>query len=609
VVGDIAAVGVFSGAGLSHDDPAGLPLGFGLRNTVLVVCHEEALELVPSIVSEQNLAELKQTMCKLEVVLGRLQGVMGLAALGCLEALDLQLPNSGHLLAALHLLHGGLHVTLNFDEGIEIALSLLLGERSLPSDCPGEYAGALRAWQALVPSNAVAPPVVATAKEFCAWASGDQASGLLKLHGSIRSTPAGVLLADPVVIDDLELAQLSPHKLAAVNALGVRPRVLVTGYSGMDIDVYRPLLKALARTSVRWAAPSISPEVLDDLERLSDAEPWQNAEGYAETALARILGISDVPAWPQRRMAIAFKERLERWCDAMRAAPRGARAEAYAWLLADNGRFVEAGKILHVIIDQLGSEASPRLRNRLADVEYDRNLPGDKRRARKRWLELVLQRTTPSELRAYALTRIGETYRQEATRGTSGRVSAFTGAVIFPLLSLASTWLGRRNPVQAGRALSALSGLALRLVETMPPRTTTRRIAMRAMARLGAAAGDRALRLGPTGNRIVFVRQQNAELQSFLSILRRWPPSPTLIEELSDILAVYRSSGDQRGLANATAALAIAELSLDNIDQAAALLDRASQLYAEARPGQAPDPSGRALVERRRAYLAVIAAR
>jgi hypothetical protein len=602
-------IGVFSGAGLSHAEPAGLPLGNGLRDLVLDLCHAGAQAIAPAQVAAADLAALHASAVKLEVVLGRLHGVIGDSALGCLHALRLQMPNTGHLLAGLHLLHGGSHVTVNFDEGIELAVDLLIGTRALPAAADPSFGRSLAAWQGLVPAHPVTPVVAATELEFRDWLARGTPAALLKIHGSVRASGTSMALAEPVVLDEPELAQLSQAKRAALAQICRPLTTVVSGYSGQDIDVYRPLLQAAARTRLVWAAPTVLAEVRTDLGAHGSADIRDGPDGYADIALARAFGMSSVPAWPSTpATAGTFTDRLIPWLSLMATQPPGAFAEAYAWLLADSGRLDEAVAILSAITSQAGRRAEPRLLNRLADAEYDRNQPGDKKRARRRWLRMALRPDTTALLRAYALTRAGESFRGEALSATSRfqQLLALTGAAALPALAVGLCLGGRRNPNEAARAMSALSGLALRVTESIPPRTSPRRHVGRLIAAAGARTGNRALRLQPTGSRMLFLRQQSSELAAYLALLAGRAPAADTLATVREIQHVYRAAGDPRGIANATAALAVVAMAAGDRLVAAALLDDAEQLYADSRPGQVPDPAGVALVRSRRKYLAAL---
>jgi len=106
---------------------------------VLRVIHAAASQVASTDVSDRALAELVDSQRKPEVVLGRLWGTVGEDMLRCPLALRLNMPNEAHLLAALHLARGGMHVTLNFDVGIKLAHNLLTGRAELPPEAPHEY--------------------------------------------------------------------------------------------------------------------------------------------------------------------------------------------------------------------------------------------------------------------------------------------------------------------------------------------------------------------------------------------------------------------------------------------------------------------------------------
>src|SRR4051794_15457555 len=128
----------FTGAGISTAAPASLPAGNELRDRLLALMHEQAQRLAPDLTDAAQLAAFTASSRKLEVALGRLWGILGDDALDCLLCLHVAVPNEAHLLAALHLARGGLHVTVNFDRGIELAGDLLAGRAELPPDAPRE---------------------------------------------------------------------------------------------------------------------------------------------------------------------------------------------------------------------------------------------------------------------------------------------------------------------------------------------------------------------------------------------------------------------------------------------------------------------------------------
>ena len=92
---DSTQVTVFSGAGISGEAPAELPRGFGLRNAILRFVHEQASVICPGSVTPEQLAEVESANWKLELVLGRLWGIIGKDALRCLLALNVDFRTDG----------------------------------------------------------------------------------------------------------------------------------------------------------------------------------------------------------------------------------------------------------------------------------------------------------------------------------------------------------------------------------------------------------------------------------------------------------------------------------------------------------------------------------
>jgi hypothetical protein len=602
---DYARTAVFSGAGLSAGKPAALPLGWAFRDLLLDLCHEEAHLVSPAVADAATLHDLKKGTYKLEVVLGRIAGTVGAPALDLLEALNLTVPNESHMLGALALAHGGTHVTVNLDEGLELAYQILTGKTPLPVGTDRALQSALPLWQALVPANCPQLSVIASHAEFEAWARKCSPATLLKIHGSIRTIHDRVMIIDPVVVDDLEYAGLTVARLSALDALATASRVIITGYSGLDIDVYDPLLERLTSLEVIWAAPDVWPRVRSDLAtlpraRIQDGTPT----GLANTALRNLFGWAAAPIWPEiDPPAPIFADRAASCMTAFRArAAAGTRAEAYAWFLADIGRYDAAQKLLDELHAWIGRQPGVQLRNRLADVLYDRHQPGDRRAAVRMWAQIISDRSASRAQRAYACTRIGEIGRGVAIRGPVPlRPVGLATSVGGPLAALALTRNGRVEPGQAARALSAISGLGLRLLESLPPRQLLRaRLLTRWLARGADAAGRRAQTLDPGGNRLLVIRQQRNELALMIHLLSRGSASHAIIVDLKRIGTAYERADDLRGQANIAAALALAAITNRDSHSAKKLLDKAENLYTHGRPGQPADPSGLALVARRR---------
>ncbi len=248
---------VFTGAGIGGAGPASLPMGNALRDAVLEVMYRSARVTAPDLVTAEALTAFTGSGRKLEVVLGRLWGTIGDDALGCLMCLRVDVPNEAHMLAAVHLVRGGTHVTVNFDRGIEMASDLLRGELKLPAGAPAALRDALPRWRALVRPGGAAPRVVAGHDQFASWATDGRPAALLKVHGSLAPDQARLL--DVVVVDNEELASLTAPRRLAVASVGQVRGLLITGYAGADPDVYSVLLEAARDTRAVWACYSLVP--------------------------------------------------------------------------------------------------------------------------------------------------------------------------------------------------------------------------------------------------------------------------------------------------------------------------------------------------------------
>jgi hypothetical protein len=600
---EYAQTAIFSGAGLSASLPAGLPLGPALRDLLLDLCYEEAHLLSPAAADSSVLDEVKRGAYKLEVILGRLAATSGPAALDVVTLLDVTVPNESHMLAALALANGGFHVTLNLDEGVEVAYGLLTGSAALPAAADPALSALLPGWRALVPVRCPPLSVIASKREFEGWSRRHSPGLLLKVHGSIRKARGIVRIVDPVVEDEPEYAGLAPARLAALDLLTAVPAVIVTGYSGPDIDVYDQLIERLAGTAPVWAAPDVAPRVHSDLAALPRARVIDGRPaGLAAVALRDLFGCASAPAWPQTAApGPAFADRAASWAAKFRAiAPAGSRAEAYAWFLADIGRYDTAHELLCDVRRETGQRPAPRLVNRMADVRYDRHLPGDRRAAARTWSRTAFSLSGGRAERAYALTRLGEIGRGMAARGpVPVRAAGLAVAVLGPCAAVAIA--GQADTRARARALSSLSGTGLRMVESVPPRLLPRtRPLTRLLVRAADAAGMRAQELAPGGNRLLFIRQQCAELALIRLLLTGQPSQPAVVEDLHRVRTAYERSGDIRGQANAEAALALAAIADRDSRAAKTHLDNAERQYALGRPGQPPDPSGMAVVSRRR---------
>ncbi|HYS35095.1 MAG TPA: SIR2 family protein, partial [Pseudonocardiaceae bacterium] len=365
-------IAVFSGAGISGEAPASLPRGFALRDDVLRHMHTAARAVAPDLVTAAALDALVASPRKLEVVLGRLWGTIGADALRCLLALRVEVRNEAHLLAALHLALGGTHVSLNFDVGIELAYGLLTGRGTLPATAPDEYRAALPAWRALVPRDTPPLRVVVAHDEFARWAATGGRPALLKIHGSLTADQRD--LVDVVVVDIEELGQLSDGRRAAIDSLRTADRLLITGYSGTDPDVYEPLLAAAERPTSTWCCYQLDTRspVHDDTAAHGIEMRLGAPDGLAVTALRDLLGHLDVPGWPALPVpGPTYRERFDEWADWLRSRHTAqAVAKAWAWLVADLGDLDTAVAILRRLVSD--GDHDPATLLRYAELRYSR---------------------------------------------------------------------------------------------------------------------------------------------------------------------------------------------------------------------------------------------
>ncbi len=242
------------------------------------------------------------------------------------------------MLAGLHLARGGTHVTLNFDVGIELAYELLTGGEATAA-LPEPYRSAATGWQTLVPERVPVLRVVASRPELDAWVADRKPLALLKVHGSLSRDQR--YLVDVVVLDIDELGQLTQSRRTAIDTLGSAKRLVITGYSGADPDVYKPLLAAVPAAVSSWCRYSLphgSP-VWQDLHARRIALSTGAPTGLAVTALREFLGLSNTPPWPQQQLpGVGYREHFDQWAYEFRASrPADKIAVAWAWLLADGG--------------------------------------------------------------------------------------------------------------------------------------------------------------------------------------------------------------------------------------------------------------------------------
>jgi hypothetical protein len=554
--------------------------------------YEAAKDALGPLVTAEQLDRLCGASYKLEVVLGRLWGTVGPDALDCVLALTVDVPNEAHMLAALHLLRGGTHVTVNFDIGIELAHDLIQGRADLAAGVPRAYQDALESWRRLSPPGSSDLRTVSSHDEFAAWSADDRPAALLKVHGGLGRDQA--TLADVVVVDIEELAQLTADRATAIAGLSEAAELLITGYSGGDPDVYTPLLAVAAGTTATWACLELpaGSEVADDLDRRGVKLVRGVPGGLAVTALRRLLGTPAPPSWPSIPLAGPdFDERFTRWRERLRAVhPADLIAQSWAWLLADLGDLDTAVAMLAAL-----PETAPGVRLRQAEMLYNRARGGDRDLAGRIFREVGAE-ASDAATRMHCLLRRGDLARGRAAGSRSVRDIAeayFRAGQV-----LVITHNGHRQPEEGGDAYRLLQQTSLRLLEqlaTIAPRWSWRSIAV--CCRLAAGWGGHAARLVRNGNRLSLIRQHRALLRALDALLGGRPAPAGIRADMLALRATYRAADDRPGAGNCTVALAVLAQADGDRSRASALLDEATAEYAAGRPDGRPLPSGQAVVD------------
>jgi hypothetical protein len=591
-VPNASEVSIFSGAGVSAAAPASLPLGMRLRDLVLTLCQRAAETLALPGAYDLPIEVLTKEAWKLEFVLGRLARILPAESRRVLHALTMPLPNEAHLLLADHLGLGGLQATLNFDQGIEFAYGLLSGERSLPAWTPEPFPELLEHWRAEF--RVLLPPlrVLATEQSFVAWRAHPTKPALLKLHGSLKALDGEPQTVEPIFLDGAELVDPSQPRLFALDRLADGESMLVTGYSGDDLDYYDPLLERLASTPFRWVVRSLSdPAVTLSISELRAGQPEL---GATATQVLREL-LPGLPEWPEVEVDERhFDRAFEAWAQDV---PDEAAAEAFASMLLDVHRYDIAVPMLSELYRRKGL---PRTDLRLADALYHRGYPGDKRDAARRYGRIATcVRGVDVDTRVHALLRWSECYRSLGLGGKTSRTASLARAYLGGYAALGLASIRRSSRRNRGAAHGIVGHLWLRLAEGAASRYASRggRLGGALLAAVARRHLLRALREADAFRQL-FVQMQEVEARALLSVLRGDPP-PTDSQLLGRLDRAYRRISDPRGRANVHAANALVALAHGDCPEARRLLQEAQNLYTY-RPGWT-DPSGEALVARRNA--------
>jgi hypothetical protein len=597
---DAQRLRIFTGAGISGDPPSCLPRGFALRDRLIELLHTAAAEVSPATVTAADLTAMLGSQRKLEVVLGRLAGVVGSDALDCLLALRLELPNEAHMLCALHLARGGTQVTLNFDIGIEIAYELLCGLRSLPDTVSESFREALPIWQQLCGPGRPPLRVIAQRTEFDRWAGSGRAPGLLKVHGSLTSGQEALL--DVVVVDIEELGRLHSSRRTAVEQLGTGAALLITGYSGADPDVYAPLLDVASQVDTRWHCPALASDspVPQDTESRGVNLVLGTPEGLATTVLRQLLNVPDTVAWPEITISgDGFDERFHRWEENLRRRfPPETLAQAWAWLLADLGDLDEAESVLRDIRGRAPSDLSNLLRH--ASVLYTRAGDGDREQAEALFRQGL--RESHGDLTTANTCRLK---LADLARWRSSRASMLPATIQLTwslAIALSVLWhsrYGRKDTESAADAFRLIQQDILRATERAALTLPRGALWLLPVAlRGGIYAGRRAERLSANGNRASLVRQQRYLAESLTVMLRHRPARPRLEADLVELHDAYLHADDLPGAGNCSSALAVLAAARHDTPGTTGLRRRAELEYRYGSWDQEPNYSGARLLDR-----------
>lgn len=237
------AICVWTGAGVSTDAPAALPLGDSLTRAVIrSLCGSHALSAVETELARAAMEDSSgrpKSLPRLEWVLEHAHRVVGNDALRPLKVLASPDFNDLHVTFAHHLAEGGDHITVNLDPCIENA---------------GSAHGLL----------AVQP---------------------VYLHGSVTQHCPSELL---VRSGQLGVGLSSSQKLAVRSALGSSELLVFLGYSGRDYFDVDPFFaqwaqdrRGLGHLTVLWISHS------DDAHMTE--HPWRHERGLDGLPILRAL--------------------------------------------------------------------------------------------------------------------------------------------------------------------------------------------------------------------------------------------------------------------------------------------------------------------------------
>jgi hypothetical protein len=521
---------IFSGAGTSSGPPASLPLGCDFHRQLVELCLDAAELIAPGLLTAAARAALRGRRWNVIARLTACATPDTERISDVLSCFRVPVPNEAHLLCAFHLAMGGLHVTVNLDDGIERAYALLSGEIELPPKTPAVFGEALTQWRARFPRDR---PELTVLSASPGPAMLKNRPLLVKIRGSAGAS--GLLLPRTPLVDVAESVHLGAARLSVFDELVNADFTLITGYSGADIDCFEPLMAQLRPGHFGWVAPRVEPAVAARLRAIS---PGQPRHGLATDALRALLPRAlarQVPDWPRARLAgPGYPGAFAAW---RRNLPVFVSAEVCAWMLTEARQRDLAVALLRRLLELTGSA---RVATRLADALANGGTDTDHAEAAGLRHRAARERQAPRGVRAYAW----------ACRAQHLPDLSFRDRLV---AALRVWWLARRHtPLDRVRVAEIIAHTMLMALRRT--RTTNAVLLMmyRALVRCAILFVRRAL--GSVERAAVGIGRRHAALYVQLARLRAagpvWPakPMPADVQHSLDWAErVYAHLGDEQG--------------------------------------------------------------
>ena len=550
-------VGVVSGAGLSAWAPASVWTGDAFHRRLFELCVDMARPYAADVVDGTPRDSTQERTLNL---LARIESTQPGAGAGALHAMSVPVPNEAHLLAALHLARGGLHVTVNFDDGVERAYALLSGSAGLAPDVPQVFHAALPAWRDLWPPSA--GPLHCVSRPGEIRSSLGRRPLLVKLHGSLGDHPDGVVLPMGPMTDEPDIGDLGNERRQALATLATEDLVVVTGFSATDLASRSAVLEHLQRGRFLWMSAEIDPEVA---LLVSAIDPDQPSVGEPVDALRSVLPVA-TPPWPRTADGgQGFEERLDAWAAGL---PPKVAAEALAWTLTDSGQPCTGEEILRRL---QAEDPCTRTSVRRAEALIRRHRPGDALAARRLLLKALVDPNAGSRsrhARGYALGSLVEVEAMIASDRPPARWRR-AGLVTAGLLggrAIAAVTSRKGYPGSSARSATIAASAVLAHLEWDLPKLLEKDQRRRGalwvttMATASARTVLDALADAPTGRRGAILERQTIELDAIEALLRGGPPAADALPRLTRLVAVLDRVLDSDGRTDAVGTMVLVHL-------------------------------------------------